>query len=60
MRTRHYPSRIRDWLRRFTPERIKMSKIWKMPVQEDERKVLEKKYKSHNKNFEKMTGKRLA
>lgn len=59
MRSRHYHPFIRDMLRRIIPTRIAMSKIWRIRVKEEERKALEKKYKSHNKNIEKMISRRL-
>lgn len=59
MRTRHYPPIIRDVVRRITPTRISMSKIWRINVKEDERKVLENKFKSHNRNIEDMIGRHL-
>lgn len=60
MRTGHYPSIIRDMIRRITPTRIAMSKIWRLTVKEEDREALGKKFKSHNENIEEMIGRRLV
>lgn len=58
-RTKHYPPILRDVVRRITPTRVAMSKIWRIHVKEEERKVLENKFKSHNKNMENMIGRKM-
>ena len=58
-RTKHYPPILRDVVRRITPTRVAMSKIWRIHVKEEERKVLENKFKSHNKILENMIGRKI-
>lgn len=60
MRLRHYPPIIRNILSRALPEKIKMSKIWQITVQEHEKETLEKKFEPHNKQLEELIGRKLS
>ena len=59
MRIRHYPSIIMNGLRRIVPESIKMSRLWKITVRKEEKEALMKIFEPHNKNLEKMIGRKL-
>lgn len=59
MRIRHYPYIVKMGLRRILPESVKMSRIWEIIVREKEKQTLMEIFEPHNKNLEKMIGRKL-
>lgn len=59
MRTRSFPTPVRQVLRKFAPSRLKNSKFWDIPVHEDSVRYLREFYEPHNEKLERLLGRKL-